>query len=194
MIGKRSMLPFSKGHPMAKKSVTTRADRIIKILPKIMGSIAHRNHDRMLMGVTENGSVDRTISDWKNSRGKSARLTFTQYQALIAIRELGECSVNDLADRLGIAQSTTSQLVDRLVRNGYVNREVFVGDRRRMAVALSKSGSQMMERRRQSLLKAYTRILLMLGEDDQAMLEDAFEKLFRVTTKLNQSQSRHKVW
>ncbi len=176
---------------MARKSITARAERIIRLLPKIMGSIAHWHHDRMVIGITESGRIDRPIGDVKIQGGKGMKLTFNQYQALTAIRELGECSVNDLADRLGIAQSTTSQLVDRLVKGGYVSRETFAGDRRRMVVTLSKSGAQMMERRRQSLLKAYSRILLMLEEDDQAMLEDAFEKFYRVAAKLNQSPTKY---
>ena len=176
---------------MARKSVTARAERIIRLLPKIMGSIAHWHHDRMVMGITESGRIDRPIGDVKISGGKGMKLTFNQYQALTAIRELGECSVNDLADKLGIAQSTTSQLVDRLVKGGYVSRETFADDRRRMVVMLSKSGTQMMERRKQSLLQAYTRILLMLEENDQVMLEDAFEKFYRVAAKLNQSSTKH---
>ena len=63
-----------------------------------------------------------------------------------------------------------------------------------MVVTLSKSGSKMMERRKQSLLKAYTRILLMLEEDDQAVLEDAFDTFYRVAAKLNQSPSKRGVW
>jgi DNA-binding MarR family transcriptional regulator len=179
---------------MAKKSVTARAERMTRILPKIMGSIAHLHLDRMVIGVTESRRIDRPIGDVKIPGAKGMKLTFTQYQALTAIRELGECSVNDLADRLGIAQSTTSQLVDRLVKSGCVSREIFTGDRRRMVVKLSKSGSKMTELRKQSLLKAYTRILLMLEEDDQAMLEDAFETFYRVAAKLNQSPSKRGVW
>jgi DNA-binding MarR family transcriptional regulator len=179
---------------MAKKSVAARAERMIRILPKIMSSVAHLHLDRMAMGITESGRADRPIGDVKIPGVNGVKLTFTQYQALTAIRELEECSVNDLAHRLGVAQSTTSQLVDRLVRSGYVSRDIFSGDRRRMVVTLSKSGSQMMERRKQSLLKAYSRILLMLGEDDQAMFEDAVEKFYRVVAKLDRSQSKHRVW
>jgi DNA-binding MarR family transcriptional regulator len=179
---------------MAKKSVTARAERIIRILPRIMGSIAHWHRDRIGMGITESGRLDRPIGDVKIPGGKGVKLTFNQYRALTVIRELGECSVNDLANRLGIAQSTTSQLVDRLVKSGYVSREIFARDRRRMVVKLSKSGSQIMERRKQSLLKVYSRILQMLEEDDQAMLEDAFEKFYRVAAKLNQSATKLRVW
>jgi DNA-binding MarR family transcriptional regulator len=178
---------------MAKKNIAARAERIIRLLPKIMGSITNWNHDRMVMGITERGRIDRPIGDVEIRGGKGPKVTFNQYQALKAIRELGECSVNDLADRLGIAQSSTSQLVDRLVKGGFVSRQTFAGDRRRMVVSLSKSGVQMMERRRQSLLKAYSRILLMLDEEDQAMLESAFETFDQVATKLNQRQTRRTV-
>ena len=178
---------------MARKNVSARAGRIIRLLPKIMGSIAHWHHDRMVMGITESGRMDRPIGEVKMPGGKGLKLTFNQYQALTAIREMGECSVNDLADRLVIAQSTTSQLVDRLVKGGFVSRETYAGDRRRMVVTLSKSGSLIMERRRQSLLKAYTHILRMLDESDQEMLEDAFEKFYRVAAKLNQPSKKRRV-
>jgi DNA-binding MarR family transcriptional regulator len=176
---------------MARKTVTARAERIVRILPRIMGLMAHWHRDPTGMGVTENGRLDRPIGDVKIPGGKGVKLTFNQYQALTAIRELGECSVNDLANRLGIAQSTTSQLVDRLVLSGYVSREIFARDRRRMVVKLSKSGSQIMERRKQSLLKAYARILLVLEEDDRAVLEDAFEKFYQVAMKLDQPATKH---
>jgi MarR family transcriptional regulator, organic hydroperoxide resistance regulator len=178
---------------MAKKSVTARAERIIRILPRIVGSIAQWHRDRIGTGITVSGRLDRPIGEMKIPGGRAVKLTFNQYQALTAIRELGECSVNDLADALGIAQSTTSQLVDRLVKSGYVSREIFTRDRRRMVVTLSKSGVQMMERRKQSLLKAYIGILQMLEEDDQAMLEEAFDKFHRVASKLNRSRTKRAV-
>jgi DNA-binding transcriptional ArsR family regulator len=128
---------------MAKKLVTARAERIIRLLPKIMGSIARWHNDRAVMGITESSRIDRPIGDVKIPGVKGVQLTFIQYQALMAIRELRACSVNDLAERLGIAQSTTSQLVDRLFKGGYVGREIFSGDRRKIVVTMSKAGTQM---------------------------------------------------
>jgi MarR family transcriptional regulator, organic hydroperoxide resistance regulator len=177
---------------MAKKQVTARAERIIRLLPKIMGSIAQWHNDRTVMGITESSRIDRPIGDVKIPLVKGVQLTFNQYQALTAIRELRACSVNDLADRLGIAQSTTSQLVDRLFKGGYVSREIFSGDRRKMVVTLSKTGTQMMERRRQSLLRSYTRLLQILEEEDQLILEEAFEKFYHVATKVNTIQRKEK--
>jgi DNA-binding MarR family transcriptional regulator len=178
---------------VAKKSVTARAERIIRLLPRILDSLDHWHHDRNIAGITEGGRIDRSVGDVKIPGGKRMKLTFYQYQALMAIRELGECSVNDLAEKLGIARSTTSQLVDRLVKGGSVNRETSDGDRRRTVVTLSKSGTQMMERRKQSLLQAYTRNLLMLNENDQEELVDAFDKFYRIAAKLNQSRTKRRA-
>lgn len=172
---------------MARNDITARAERITKLLPKIMGSIARWHSDRMTMSIGEDGRMRSAIGDMKVSASNSVRLTFNQYQVLTVISTLGSCSVNELAAKLRLAQSTTSQLVDRLVRGGFVNRETSPDDRRKIVVTLSKTGTRMMERRRESLLHAYVGILSSLDEEDQTMLEDAFNKFAAVAAKLNQT-------
>ena len=172
---------------MSRKSVTARAERITKLLPKIMGSIARWHSDRMTMSIGEDGRMRSSIGDAKMSALKGVKLTFNQYQVLTVIGALGSCSVNELAEKLRLAQSTTSQLVDRLVRGGFVNRDTSPEDRRRIVVTLSNTGTRMMERRRESLLRAYEGILSSLDEKDQQMLEDAFNKFAVVAAKLNQT-------
>jgi DNA-binding MarR family transcriptional regulator len=174
---------------MSKKEVRARAERITRLLPRIMGSIAHW-HDKMSVSLGENGRVEGPIGEIAIGGGSGSKLTFNQYQALTVIRELNECSVNELAARLHLAQSTTSQFVDRLVKGGFVSRETSSNDRRRIVIRLSKSGTLMLERRKQSLLDAYEQILLSLDESDQEMLEDAFDKFSRIASKLNQLQAK----
>lgn len=171
---------------MGNDQVVRRAERIIGLLPKIMGSIALWHHDRPTSSMSANGTISGVLGDAKLGGDGGAKITINQYQALIAIRELGECSVNELATKLRLAQSTTSQLVDRLVKAGMVTRDTFPEDRRRMVVKLGKSGNDMMERRRQALLRTYERILSVLDDEEQAMLEDAFEKFHLVSVRLEQ--------
>jgi DNA-binding MarR family transcriptional regulator len=175
---------------MSRKEVRARAERIGKLLPSIMGSIARWHQGKMTVSITKNGQMERPIGDLMVADGTGAKLTFNQYQALMMVREMNECSVNELAEKLHLAQSTTSQLVDRLVKGGFAIRETASDDRRRIAVTLSKSGALMMERRRQSLLDAYEQILLSLDETDQQMLEDAFDKFYRVASKLSLPSAR----
>jgi len=175
---------------MSRKEARARAERIAKLLPSIMGSIARWHQGKMTMSIGENGKMERPIGDVAMGNSPARKLTFNQYQALTMIREMNECSVNELAEKLHLAQSTTSQLVDRLVKGGFVIRETASDDRRRIVVTLSKSGALMMERRRQSILDVYEQILLSLDEADQQTLEDAFDKFYRVASKLNQPPAK----
>jgi DNA-binding MarR family transcriptional regulator len=172
---------------MARRNDTARAERIIRLLPTIMGSIARWRNDWIALGEPEQRSIQRSSADGKNSGEKAPKLTLNQFRALSVIRDRRECSVNDLANRLVTAQSTASQLIDRLVKAGYITKGTFAGDRRRMVVTLSRLGVQMLEQRRKSLIHEYAHILAKLDEADQELLEDAFEKFYRVAAKLNQA-------
>lgn len=69
---------------------------------------------------------------------KIPRITPSQWGALMCIEEQGESTVKDVAKALGITSSAATQLVDGLVSNGYVAREVHAEDRRRVTLTLSK--------------------------------------------------------
>lgn len=54
--------------------------------------------------------------------------------------------VTELAQRLGIHQSTCSQLVDRLVGQGYLEKQKAASDRRRVGLILAASGQALIAR------------------------------------------------
>lgn len=54
--------------------------------------------------------------------------------------------VTELAQRLGIHQSTCSQLVDRLVGQGYLEKQKAASDRRRVGLILAASGRELIAR------------------------------------------------
>jgi len=159
---------FVMRHNMPSQSVTpeirSRAERIVTLFPEIMNSMA--------------------LSKIHTGRRHGVGLTFNQYQALVVIREFRVCSVSELARKLKIAQSTASELVDRLVEARLVHREEQAGDRRRMAVRVSRAGLNIMQKRTKSIQKSYERVLALLSEEDQELFEEAFEKLHRVAVTL----------
>ncbi len=54
--------------------------------------------------------------------------------------------VTELAQRLGIHQSTCSQLVERLVGQGYLEKQKTAADRRRVGLVLAASGRDVIAR------------------------------------------------
>lgn len=75
-------------------------------------------------------------------------LSAQQHQALLAIKghRSGAPAVGDLAHRLAIRHNSSAELVNRLVRGGYVVRHPDPADRRRVTLALSRGGEAILEK------------------------------------------------
>ena len=72
-------------------------------------------------------------------------LTLTQLRTLFVLRVEDGASAGVLAERLNVTPSTLTRIVDRLVRQGLVQRETDHGDRRLVRHRLSASGSNTVE-------------------------------------------------
>jgi DNA-binding MarR family transcriptional regulator len=65
-------------------------------------------------------------------------LTGPQQSAVAALLHAGPMSLKELSGRLGLAHSTTSGIVDRLEKQGLVERKVDEADRRLTRIGASK--------------------------------------------------------
>jgi DNA-binding MarR family transcriptional regulator len=62
--------------------------------------------------------------------------------ALQVITRAGAVTASELAERLGVTKQATSQLVEQLVRRGYISRVAHPGGGRRRLLALTARGEQ----------------------------------------------------
>lgn len=65
-------------------------------------------------------------------------LTLPQVKALVFLYDNGEQSMSELAARLRVTLPSASELVDRLIDRGLVEREIDRGDRRRVLISLTE--------------------------------------------------------
>lgn len=70
----------------------------------------------------------------------------SQIWILQEIERTPEIGVTELSQRLGIHQSTCSQLVERLVSAGYLNKQKATTDKRRVGLILAPSGQAVISR------------------------------------------------
>jgi DNA-binding MarR family transcriptional regulator len=71
-----------------------------------------------------------------------------QYVLLLTVRGLPvgvQPTIQNLAERLGLKHNTTVELIDRLVKHGYVSRDRSRGDRRCVIVSLRPRGTKLLE-------------------------------------------------
>lgn len=108
--------------------------------------------------------------------GPRSELTLTQYHALSFLASRGKASVTELKDMLGFAQSTTSVLVEKLVRMGLVEKRRDRRDHRVACVVAMPKGLRMVQRYRKNTERNLLILLEHLGE---GALRDVFEALER---------------
>ena len=72
---------------------------------------------------------------------RSPDLSVPQFRTLIYIRNHPDASLTDVADHLGLTLSSTSKLVDGLVKRLLVERNDSLQDRRRMTLNLTGPGN-----------------------------------------------------
>lgn len=92
----------------------------------------------------------RQIAGIVRRRGRSMLeefgITPPQFDALVILDRSGNLTIGELSARLFLAYSTTTDLVDRLERAGFVVRARDSADRRVVLVKLQETGQQVIER------------------------------------------------
>src|SRR5690606_2444183 len=82
------------------------------------------------------------IAEANGAEAAASRLSPADLQAMMLIGERKRCIVSDVAHGLNISPTTASSLVDRLVRNNYVERYRTDDDRRIVRLELSPEGAR----------------------------------------------------
>jgi DNA-binding MarR family transcriptional regulator len=70
------------------------------------------------------------------------RITHSQWFVLGIIEHCKDTSIKDISGILGMSSSAATQLVDGLVRNGYVSRRTDPNDRRSVKLEISAKGNK----------------------------------------------------
>lgn len=77
-------------------------------------------------------------------------------------------TMSELADHLHASLSTATGLIDRLVRNKYVERERVDSDRRLVKIKLTKKGEKIVDELHQIKIRRFRSMLSALSEKDRA--------------------------
>ncbi len=111
-------------------------------------------------------------------------LTYNQYKTLLTIADSGRCSLGDLGRELEVAMSSASQMVDRLVAQGLVERRQDADNRRQVIIRLTPQGQALIGELRRGILARYRRLFKRLDPAEQEELVASFESIVRILEKL----------
>jgi len=104
-------------------------------------------------------------------------ISFSQYRMLSTIHKLGPLSIGKIADLLGSAQSTTSEMVTRLLRSGLITKVRGQHDGRVVTVEVTDQGRKLIEHGRKRIREAYQGLYDRLSPAERDGFSNALKQL-----------------
>ncbi len=104
---------------------------------------------------------------------KVGEFSLAQYRVLMLIYHDGPISISDLKMRLNIAQSSASEMVDRLVQQKFLHKEKAEKDRRITMLRITAKTGLLLKKRMSSMQDVYRKILKPLTPAEQKELVQA---------------------
>jgi DNA-binding MarR family transcriptional regulator len=103
-------------------------------------------------------------------------LTLEQWRAIDLLAGGGQ-TMSAIADRVRLAPATLTRLIDRLVENNVIYRQIDAIDRRRVLVFLSERGRALHDRVAVRIQREQQALAADLGEERAELLADVLQQL-----------------
>jgi DNA-binding MarR family transcriptional regulator len=122
---------------------------------------------------------------------RNSGLSMPQVSALYRLFYQGQCGVTDIADHLDVSSAAASQMIERLVQQGLLERSEDPHDRRAKQIALSPAGRALMEASIEARVRWMAELTTVLSPEDQTTIIAALDALTSAAIRLDPySQAR----
>jgi len=125
----------------------------------------------------------RSIALVLKKRGRDILAAFDvtppQFEALLTLREFGALTMGELCQKLYLACSTATDLVDRMERNGLIQRERDHLDRRVIRLRVMEKGDQVMDQVLRARLKYLSAVMEGMSPEQRSALAETLQELQR---------------
>ena len=135
------------------------------------------------------------VTAWLSKRVEVALaqvdLTLPQYRVLGILVE-GSATASGLANRLAVRPSSVTAIIDGLVARGLVDRKHEEGDRRRIALRLTKAGERIVAEADRTVDAYLTSIAARLPDADEVMVLRSLELWGQALANFHQTRRESK--
>lgn len=107
-------------------------------------------------------------------------ITTPQFNALLLLAEHGDMTIGELGNKMYLASSTATDLIDRMERNGLVCRKRDAQDRRVVRLHMLDKGHQMIKEVLENRKRYLSNILKQLADDEIEALKKSLQSLYEL--------------
>jgi DNA-binding MarR family transcriptional regulator len=131
-----------------------------------------------------------TIRESEILQNWDVELTLPEFKVIHFLNRRGPSIMREIADHLGMAVSTMTGIIDRMVKKNLVVRERPEDDRRIVKVELTEQGRQAEDWHMSEHKRITIAILKRLNEEDQDALLDIMKKVVQFDLNTNHHDRR----
>ncbi len=131
--------------------------------------------------------MHRSMRGWSHF-AKSTGLSMPQFSILMQLHHKGPCGVSEISERFDVTAAAASQLVDKLVQAGYIERTEDPSDRRAKMLRLSENGSKLVDDGIQERYRWMDELASHMNPEEQAKVAEALGILTKAAQKLEEKK------
>ncbi|NVD08991.1 MarR family transcriptional regulator [Vibrio sp. JPW-9-11-11] len=131
-------------------------------------------HEEVLISIRQ---IIRAIDLHSKKLSKESGLTGPQLILMRSIRELGEVTIRQLSGHTNMSQATATTILDRLERNGLVQRVRSSKDKRKVHAHLTEKGDALLNEAPTPLQQSFITKFQRLEEWEQSLLLSSVQRL-----------------
>jgi len=109
------------------------------------------------------------------------QINMAQYSTLVALDELGETTMGQLAKRLQVTMGAATNLVDKLLASSFAQRRRDESDRRVVRVKITPEGKQALVERAKGFLDYAVGILSQVSPEDREKFLSIYSEIVDLT-------------
>jgi DNA-binding MarR family transcriptional regulator len=130
--------------------------------------------------------MHRSMRGWTHF-AKSTGLSMPQFSILMQLHYKGACGMSEISERFDVSAAAASQLVDKLVQAGYLERTEDPHDRRAKLLKLSTEGAKLVDDGIQERYRWMDELTSKLSPTEQTKISEALSVLTEAAQKLDQN-------
>ena len=145
--------------------------------------------------MTKSPELSRAIRSWmdvfmhRSMRGwglfaKSTGLSMPQFSILMQLHHRGNCGLGDISERFDITNAAASQLVDKLVQSGLIQREEDPADRRAKLLNLTDKGNKLIQKGIERRYRWVDHLAGKLTAEERAKVDEAITILTEAANEM----------
>ena len=131
--------------------------------------------------------MQRSMHGWSHFV-KSTGLSMQQFSILMQLHYRSQCGISDISERFEITSAAASQLADKLVQSGLIERVESPEDRRAKLLTLSTKGKNLIEGGVEERYRWMDKLAVELNAQNQKKITNALVILTEAARKLDQKQ------